>query len=298
MFKGSYQMSAHAPTLSIVDKASISRDLDLVSELFHRINRIIPENQNLITVPPDMPVRKAIALMRANAYSQVPVAANGRVLGVFSFRSFALKAASVTLDEVRRQQSMPGDLTVDEFMEKFQFARVTDEMQQVFEAMDRDNGVLIGSPESLQGILTPMDFLNYLYKLASPFVMISEIELALRALIRTAVTEQELADCACRALSRLYGEDKVPQTLERMTFDNYRTVVCDGRNWPKFESVLGCNRVRVDTKLKEICEIRNDLFHFRRAITMEDHEMIAEHRDWLLTKANQADARRSEGEIQ
>ena len=31
---------------------------------------------------------------------------------------------------------------------------------------------------------------------------------------------------------------------------------------------------------------------------MEDHEMIAGHRDWLLTKANQADARRSEGEIQ
>jgi predicted transcriptional regulator len=289
-------MNSELPNLSILVDSSISSELDLVSELFHRINRIIPEHQKLISVPPDMSVREAMALMRDHEYSQVPVVARGLVLGVFSFRSFALKAASVELEEAQKQKAMPGDLTVDEFLEKFQFARVTDEMQQVFDAMSRDNGVLIGSPESLQGILTPMDFLEYLYKLASPFVMISEIELALRALIRTAVTEQELATCALRALSQLYGEDKVPQTLERMTFDNYRTVVCDGRNWPKFESVLGCNRARVDTKLKEICEIRNDLFHFRRPITLEDHEMIAEHRDWLLSKANQADARRCEGD--
>ena len=57
----------------------------------------------------------------------------------------------------------PGDLTVDEFLEQFEFARVTEEMNRVFDAMDRDNGVLIGSPERLIGVLTPMDFLRYLH---------------------------------------------------------------------------------------------------------------------------------------
>src|SRR5690606_2295430 len=119
----------------------------------------------------------------------------GEVLGVFSYRSFALKAMA-TLHEVKQQKSAPGDLAVEECLEQFEFARVTDEMRQVFGAMDRDNGVLIGSPEKLQGILTPMDFLRYLYKVASPFVMLSEIELTLRALIRLAVSDEELGQCA------------------------------------------------------------------------------------------------------
>ncbi|MFZ0928026.1 MAG: hypothetical protein WAN11_05475, partial [Syntrophobacteraceae bacterium] len=66
-----------------------------------------------------------------------------------------------------RQESTPGDLRVDEFLEQFEFARVTEEMSRVFDAMDRDDGVLIGTPERLVGILTPMDFLRYLYQVAS-----------------------------------------------------------------------------------------------------------------------------------
>jgi Transposase DDE domain group 1 len=52
-------------------------------------------------------------------------------------------------------------------------------MSRAFDAMDRDNGILIGTPERLVGILTPMDFLRYLYQVANPFVLVSEIELAL-----------------------------------------------------------------------------------------------------------------------
>jgi len=76
----------------------------------------------------------------------------------------------VTLDEWTRQKCSPGDLSVDEFLEQFEFARVTEEMNRVFDAMDRDNGILVGVPERLIGVLTPMDFLRYLYKVASPFV--------------------------------------------------------------------------------------------------------------------------------
>jgi hypothetical protein len=51
----------------------ITRDLDLVSELFHRINKIIPVNQLLLIIPPEMAARDAIALLQRNGYSQVPV---------------------------------------------------------------------------------------------------------------------------------------------------------------------------------------------------------------------------------
>lgn len=283
-------MAASLPNLRVLDRSAAARELDLASELFHRINRIIPQDQSLLVIPPDCRVRDAVALMRKHGYSQVPVVDNGEVLGVFSFRSFAQEAAVTTLDEWTKQKCAPGDLRVDEFLEQFEFARVTEEMSRVFDAMDRDNGVLIGAPERLVGILTPMDFLRYLYRVASPFVMVSEIDLALRALIRIALTQAQLVEAAKRSLASAYGgEEKVPTSLKEMTFDNYQSLVSHGETWKDLEAVFGGTRTRTSAKLKEVGAIRNDLFHFKREITMQDHETLAGHRNWLLNKIKQAE---------
>jgi len=281
------------PNLGILDRASATKELDLASELFHRINRIIPQDQTLLVVSPDRKVRDAVALMRRHGYSQIPVVGKGEVLGVFSYRSFAQGAASATLDEWTKQKCSPGDLQVDEFLERFEFARITEEMSRVFDSMDRDNGVLIGTPERLIGILTPMDFLRYLHRVASPFVMVSEIELALRALIRTALTPDQIAAASRRVLAVAYGsEDKAPILLEEMTFDNYQSLVAHGDTWGGLEPVFGGTRTRASAKLKAVGAIRNDLFHFKREITLQDHETLAFHRDWLLSKIKQAESHR------
>lgn len=286
-------MAASIHSLRLLDQSEPARGLDLASQLFHRINRVIPKDQKILTIPPDCRVRDAVALMREHGYSQVPVVQNGQVLGVFSFRSLAQEAANTTLEEWMRQKCAPGDLQVDEFLEPFQFARVTEEMNRVFDAMDRDNGVLIGTPERLVGILTPMDFLRYFYQVASPFVMVSEIELALRALIRFALSPEKIVTAARRCLSSAYGsEEKVPTSLEDMTFDNYKSLISHGENWPDFAPVFGGTRTRVSGKLKEIGEIRNDLFHFKREITTQDHQTLADHRNWLLNKIKQAETPR------
>ena len=39
------------------------------AELFHRVNRILPVDQEVFAVPPDMEVRTAISLMEKNVYS-------------------------------------------------------------------------------------------------------------------------------------------------------------------------------------------------------------------------------------
>lgn len=160
-------MGEASPNLRILDRNDVARELDLVSAVFHQINRIIPENQVVLSIDPTCSAREAIALMRQHGYSQLPVVAGGEVLGVFSFRSYALATAAFNIDELSRQKSAPGDLQVDDLMEQFEFARVTQEMSRVFDAMDRDNGVLIGTPDNLLGVLTPMDFLRYLYRVAA-----------------------------------------------------------------------------------------------------------------------------------
>ena len=86
---------AQFPQLRILDTTSLTRELDLVSELFHRINRIIPENQHLLTIPPETTVREAVSLMLKHGYSQVPVVAGGEVLGVFSYRAFSPKSSGM-----------------------------------------------------------------------------------------------------------------------------------------------------------------------------------------------------------
>jgi hypothetical protein len=66
-------MSTTAVNLRVLDEPSVSRELDLITELFHRINRIIPENQKLLTVSPDITVRETVAKMKQHGYSQIPV---------------------------------------------------------------------------------------------------------------------------------------------------------------------------------------------------------------------------------
>ncbi len=271
------------------DPPVLGNELDLASELFHRINRVIPEDQKLLMVPPSCLVRDAVALMREHGYSQLPVVQNAEVLGVFSYRSFAIEAATVNLDDLIKQRCALGDLCVAEFLERFEYARVTEEMSHVFDAMDRDNGVLIGTPGRLIAVLTAMDFLRYFYQVASPFLLISEIELALRALIKVVLNEEQIQVAAQRSLKSAYGgEDKVPQTLEEMTFDNHQSLIAHGENWDQLDTVFGGTRIRVSGKLKEVGEIRNALFHFRRKISVQEHEVLVDRRNWLLNKIRQA----------
>ncbi len=215
---------------------------------------------------------------------------NGQILGVFSYRSFAQTIAKDSYEKLSRQKCAHGDLTVDEFMEHFDFARVTEELKGVFEALERDNGILVGTPERLISILTPMDMLRYLYQVASPFVMVSEIELALRALIRLVMTPDEISEAAKRCLAEAFrNSERIPQVLEAMTFENYISLIFYNDTWSRFFERIFGNRGRALTKLTEIREIRNDLFHFKREIKIMDHQTLADHRDWLLAKIKQTE---------
>ncbi|MDQ5937881.1 MAG: hypothetical protein QG574_5240 [Cyanobacteriota bacterium erpe_2018_sw_21hr_WHONDRS-SW48-000092_B_bin.40] len=283
-----------SPAFSELEEPTLSRELSFISELFHRINRILPSEQVLVSVDSKTKVRDAVAKMECLGFSQLPVVDNGEVLGVFTFRSLGRVAAKALFSDVQSSRCVVGDLAVEECLEQFQFARVTDEFYAVFAAMDRDNGLLVGEPSSLQGILTPMDLLTYFYDIASPFVMLSEIELALRELVRISVTAAVLANFAERALSSLYDAEKLPRALEQMTFDNYRSIICFGDHWSQFEPNFGGSRFTTSAKLKEIGELRNDVFHFKRVLTSGDKDVLSQHRDWLLMKAKQADAKRRE----
>lgn len=264
-----------------------------LTDLFHRLNSVIPTDQEIMSVLPDSSVREALDLMRRHGFSQLPVVINRRVLGFFSYRSFSQAVINLSND-ARSQQFNPLDMSVDECLERPTYARVTDEFRSWFDSIDRVDAVLVGDPDRLQGIVTAMDILRFLYGVASPFVLLAEIELSLRALIRLAVDPAELLMCAKGCLKH-YPEGAFPETLEEMTFSDYVQIVGDGRNWNYFEPVFRGNRVRTRTKLEQARDLRNDVFHFRRRISVEEFEALSALRDWMLQKATTAEARRDGG---
>lgn len=268
--------------------AEVARVLRGVDELFHRVNGAIPPDQKVLALSPETPSRDAIKLLAERFYSQAPVALGNKVLGVFSFRSFAQRSAEYSLETLNKQKHAPGDLTVEECMEKFDFVNLSDELNKHFDSLERDNGVLVGVPNNLIAILTPMDVLRYLYRIASPFVALSEIELSLRTLIRSAATDERIKELAALVFARQVGADgHAPETLEEMTFDNYRLLVASGNTWPIFQGVFGGSRERVSAKLKDVGELRNTLFHFKRPIADIETQGILLVRDWLLNRVEQ-----------
>lgn len=240
-----------------------------------------------MTIGPNTTAREAIAIMTDRGFSQLPVIAGSRVLGVFSFRSYAVGTAQLSMDDLNRQRIAPGDLPVDEFLEQLRFARVADEIDDLFEAMDKDNALIVGTPNNALGILTPMDFLRYLHATAAPFIYLSEIELALRAIIRGVIAQQELVELAEACLAQHYAPNPPPTDLEQMTFDNYATLLSFGTSWPRFQGIFGATRTRLAAKLGRVRDLRNTVFHFKRVLDSRETDELLIHRHWLLAKVEQ-----------
>lgn len=263
-----------------------------VTEVFHRLKSVIPLDQDVLSVTPDTEAVDALQLLNKTGFSQLPIVQGRQVLGLFSYRSYARAVVKHARATTANRAFDPLTLLVEDCVERTEFARVSDEFNKWFDYIDRHDAILVGDPDRLLAIVTAMDILRYLYEVASPFVLIAESELALRALIRLSVGGDELVECVKNCLSTKY--ESLPTSLEEMTFSDYVQIIGDGRNWTHFQPVFGGNRLLIRAKLEHLRDLRNDVFHFKREITVQDYEDLAEVRDWMLFKVRAVEARREE----
>lgn len=260
-----------------------------IVDRFHRVKSVIPNDQKLEMVAPGTKVREAIQILLEKGYSTLPVIDGSILLGSFSFQSFASRAL-----ELPEAGSRLLELPVEEFLEQLPLVQEDHELHDLFDALDRHDAVLIGSRHDLRNLASPMDVLRYYYNVASPFVMVGEIELALRGLLRQSVSSQELEECTRRALGHLY-EDRPLPALEEMSLDNYVQILAHGENWKLFQSAFRGDRNETQKRLKRARKLRKDLFHFRRELTGEDRTFLQKIRDWLLVRALVAEGGHREG---
>lgn len=186
-------------------------------------------------------------------------------------------------------------LPVEEFMETDEYVQPSQNWESILDHLNRDDAVLVGSRDDLQGILTPLDVLYYLHGIARPFVILAVLETTLRRLIRDCVDIQTLQTCIRESLSSKYTEARLPSRLEDMEFNDYTQIICNSHNWTHFAQVFGLTEFqRKDTqrRLNLVRDLRNVVFHFKQVLLPNEHETLAKQQKWLEVKARAFEGRK------
>lgn len=256
-------------------------------EVFHRLNSVLPEEQEVVSIDPETAAGRALQIMREHGFSQLPVVSGDIVLGAFSFRSFALSVPPGGHID-------PLALPVSEFLEEREFARPQSEFKRITDALDRDGCVFVGSPDGLVAVATTVDVLRYLLSVANVYVLLQEIELALRALLRIVAGSSQPAAWMHESLTRRPEQEQKPQ-FEEMSFGEYMMILEKKTKWAELETAFGSARPTVIARFRKVNELRNVAFHFKREMTAEDHQALSAAREWLLVRLRILDQRRKGG---
>ena len=246
------------------------------SHRFFRVGRLIPDDQEVVTIRPDTKVREALSLMKARDFSQLPVTVSGRVIGVFTYRSLAQG-----LGYVRRNDD-PLEQPVEDLCEELHFVRASDEVGTVLAHLEADGAVLLGDEDEVRAVATTADVTLFLWGTTRPFVLLQDVELAVRNLMCSACSSDELH----RAILHAHlSEEREPLRLEDLTLGQLLNVLLNDSNFGSiFRTVFGRNRDIVRSMLEPVREVRNKIFHFRDDVTAEELEVVASTVTWLRRK--------------
>ena len=241
---------------------------------------LLPIGQEPLTVHEDAPAWDALDRMRDANFSQLPVVdENGHVVGVFSWKSFALR----TLD-YRGQKVDACELTVSDCMEPPVFIPPDDyiDTNRATDWGEIDH-ILVGNREELLGVLTTADVFGRLTDFAEAFVLLYEIELDLRDLFQAVYSSDRLE----QLFRELSPENAPPITaLYDCTFGHYVQTISNRERWQNFEPVFRTPREAVSGDLKRCNDLRNAVFHFRRQIVPRDTDVLRRFRDRLRMRLN------------
>jgi len=234
---------------------------------------LLPKGQEVLSVPDDTEAWDAIDRMMDTGFSQLPVTSNCRIIGVFTWRSFGKRVA-----DLRRSSIKAIDLPVCDCMEPSRFIDPETFIDTATDWSDIDY-VLVGTDVKLIGVLCVADVFGRLNDFAEAFVLIYEIEHEVRDLI-TEITGDT-------GLPPLIANMKLPENTRPLklvtdfTFDQYRGLICCKANWPCFEKAFPSIREVIDEDFKQVTDLRNVVFHFRRGITPRDTDRLRRFRNSL-----------------
>ena len=247
-----------------------------------RKKRRLPDGP-VVTVTTSDKVRDAVGLMIKRGFSQLPVVdeRSGGVAGVISTDSIVRSLYHLTDPSLRERAVIDVmELSVSQCIEEAPLHPEDSDMLAMGRTLADVPYVLVERDGSLVDILTHSDIVYLFRELAAYFLAIGTIEEKLRLLIAEVLDSDELLSGAIDSAFS-YRKDGKPRDLADMTFDDYRLLIMNKHNWPKFEPLF-TNRQATQNRLLKLRDLRNDLFHFRlHILNPEQRDFIQNTVRWL-----------------
>ena len=196
-------------------------------------------------VDPDKPLQEATTVMLLNDYSQLPVTKNRRkIRGMITWRSIGSRMSSgVECGLVKHCM----DRHVQEVRSETPLLNAVSAIASHGYTLVRD------STDEIVGIVTASDLSRGFHELASPFLLIGEIEKYLHTLVHGRFTKEELQEALPEGLTANGTAD--------LTLGGYCRLLEKPANWTKLG--LEYRRKLIVERLNTVRQIRNDVMHFR-----------------------------------
>jgi CBS domain-containing protein len=282
---------------------------------------LLPENQQLETVLPSDPTALALERLIDSGFGQLPIVdIGGHVHGVFTWQSFGRRMSEIfslriDLGELPVRDT---DLEKPRFLDPDTYIDTEADWKEIDYVLVGSVDHLIGvlTISDIYGRLNDFaeafvliseieheirDLFRDLYpdeELGRVMEAISDQSgapeaRALEALREVLAPDAPLADCPdasrnvrfaigqLEKLSRQRERSRAVRSLEDFTFAQYREVIFNEAQWPRFEPVFSQMREMVMTDFERINTLRNEVFHFKRKIGPRDTDRLRRFRDRL-----------------
>jgi predicted transcriptional regulator len=240
---------------------------------FARVSQLVPDDQELFSVPVGTKVASALEMMRTYDYDQLPVVTEEkRVIGVFTYRSIA------TALPLLRNNALGA--TVEDHVDECKFVRASEQLGSVLAFVEQGNALLVGDEDRLLAIVTHADVNRFLWRRTRPFMLLQDIELGVRDLMRSACGTEDLPGLIAACVPAAAG--RMPSRLEELTMAELLSVLLNAENFGRFFRLrFGSNRNLVQNTLDPVREIRNKVFHFRDEPSSDELEHLVAVLAWL-----------------
>ena len=144
---------------------------------------------------------------------------------------------------------------------------------ELFETFAKDEYVLIGSRDDLRGILTRYDVFYFLKYHFEPFIIIGEIERALRLMFDSSI--DNLDERVRETFEPRTDHDasySVPNSIEYFNFEEYKRFITT--NLDVLPAQVSNDKDFILKLLEQVRINRNALFHFRSSADEIDRESL------------------------
>lgn len=226
----------------------------------------------------DMKLVDALVAMEAASADHAVIVGNSSSLALFGLADLRRMAADL--------HGLSPDWSVGALARRPPRCSPDDELAEVVDRLQRISAVLIAGGDGRDGLLTSNALLVTLAAIAEPFLVIADIEAAIRTVLDIRIPANERAS----VLEEVLGgtpDRPAPQALDELSMGDYENLIGAKRMWPRFAEVYR-NRDIVRNKLARVRLLRNQLFHFRGALEPEDVDDLKTQRWWFTDAAGRA----------